>query len=405
MARRVDVVAIVGGGRGGRTVLDTLLRTPGIEVRYVYDRDPDAPAMVLAREHGILCSTDTTFPELWGNAKVNVILEVTGSEAVFRSLGGIKAQTTSLIGARGNRLVFDILASENRARQRLEHYQNRLKELVAERTSQLERSNRELGDRLRELAALNERLEEMSMEKTQYLLRSTHQLKAPFAAIQSYTDLILGGYAGELTEQTHHVIGKIKERCEMLATAIQEMLQLASLHSLEGDGLKMAGVSINRLVDRIVRQNEILAQSAGVTLRLRPAPGAVRVRCNPEQMAALVDILVKNAIDYSHPDTCVDVTVAVRAARVVVRVKDRGIGIREDASKNVFSEFYRTNEAAAKNPNGSGLGLAIAAGIAALHGFRISLRSTAGKGATFSVSMPAGSATGTGHAKRAVPPG
>ena len=394
MGRRKDVIAIVGGGRGGRDILRTLLRTPGVEVRYVYDSDPDAPGMALAREHGILCSTNTTFPELWGNTKVNVILEVTGSEAVFRSLGGIKAQTTSLIGARGNRLVFDMLASENRVRERLEQYQGKLEQLVAQRTSQLQAANVELSSRLRELGALNKVLQEMGREKTQYLLRSTHQLKAPFAAIQSYTDLILSGYTGDVPDQTRSIIEKIKQRCEMLAEAIQQMLQLASLQRLESSDMKLRPTSLNRLVGRIVKQNAILARSSDVTLRLRAAPAAVRVRCNPQRMSVLFDTLVKNAIDYSHPGSTVKVTISVRNGRVTVQVKDQGIGIRADAKEEVFSEFYRTNQAAAKNPNGSGLGLAIGRRIADLHGFKIRLWSTEGKGTTFSVIMPLHGAAG-----------
>ena len=299
-----------------------------------------------------------------------------------------QAQTTSLIGARGNRLVFDMLASENRMRERLEQYQGKLEELVAQRTQELQDTNIELTGKVQELAAVNEKIEELSRQKTQYLLRSTHQLKAPFAAIQSYTDLLLQGYTGGLPEQARGVVGRIKQRCETLSTAIQEMLQLASLRTEETPAAGMRTQNMNTLVRGVVKQHKILADSAGVKLQFRPETRMVRVHCNPAQVQTLFAVLVKNAIDYSGSGTTVTVTVSRRDGHVVVQVKDRGIGIRVDAKKKIFSEFYRTNEAANKFPEGSGLGLAIAASVAALHDFAIRLRSTAGKGSTFSVSMP-----------------
>lgn len=388
MAGRKDIVAIVGGGKGGYTILRKLLRTRGVEVRYMYDRSPDAPGMILAREQGITCSTNPTFPELWGNREISVILEVTGSESVFRSLGGIKAQSTSLIGARGNHLVFDMLTSESRVRERLEQYQGKLKQLVSKRTADLRQANRELSDRLRELQSANKMIEELSQQKTRYLLRSTHELKAPFAAIQSYTDLILQGYTGELTDQTRSVIQRIKQRCEALSSAIQEMLQLASLQAGEASQVKHKSTDVNRLLKRVVAGHRVLAESGGIELLFLPEPGQVRVQCEPAHLRTLFVILVRNAIDYSRPGSTVRVTVSRGDGQAVVQVKDRGIGIRADARKKIFSEFYRTNEAADKYPEGSGLGLAIAARIASLNGFKITLRSAVGKGSTFSVTMP-----------------
>ncbi len=390
MGRRKEIIAIVGGGKGGHNMLQTLLRMPGVEVRYMYDPNPKAPGMVLAGQHGIFCSTDTTYPELWANAAVSVILEVTGSEAVFRSLGGIKSQTTSLIGARGNRMVFGMLEAENKVLQRLEEYQGKLEELVTQRTSELEQANLELSRRVREFAALNRKLETLNQEKTRYLLRSTHQLKAPFAAIQSYTDLILKGYTGEIPAKTRVITDKIRQRCGMLTIAIHEMLQLASLQALEVSQMETQMADLNLLIGRSIERHAILAQAAGVKLIFAPAPRSIKVRCNPAHLGALFDIFIKNAIDYSPSGKTIRVGLTLRDGHVAARVRDQGIGIRPDARKKIFDEFYRTNEAADKEPNGTGLGLAIAAHIANLHGFRIRLRSTVGKGSTFSVIMPVG---------------
>ncbi|MBL7115267.1 MAG: HAMP domain-containing histidine kinase [Kiritimatiellae bacterium] len=388
MPRRKDIIAIVGAGKGGRYILETLLRMKDIEVRYVYDSDPNAPGMLLAKENKIFCSTDTTYPELWGNRKISIILEVTGSAAVFRSLGGLKAQSTSLIGARGNRMVFGMLASENQVRRDLEHYKDKLEHLVTQRTSELEQANKQLNNRLEELAQLNRKLEDISQQKTQYLLRSTHQLKAPFAAIQSYTDLILRGYTGEIPEKTCDITNKIKQRCDTLSTAIREMLHLANLQVLTASELDIETVDLNALVNKTVEETNILAESGNITLTFTPASTPVKIQCDPAKLTGLLQILISNAIDYSPAHSKVVVSIRSTKTRISIQVKDKGIGIRDDAREKIFSEFYRTNEAAEKNPNGSGLGLPIAGHIARLHGFKINLNSTEGKGSTFSVRIP-----------------
>ncbi len=391
MGRRKEIIAIVGGGNGGRSILETLLRMPDVEVRYMYDPNPKAPGMVLAKQHGIFRSTNITYPELWANAAVSVILEVTGSETVFRSLGGIKSQTTSLIGARGNRMVFGMLAAEKAGLRRLEEYRGKLEELVAKRTVQLEQANLALSSKVSELATLNARLESLNRERTRYLLRSTHQLKAPFAAIQSYTELILKGYTGEIPAQTRTIAEKIRLRCGVLSTAIHEMLQLASLQTLEPSKLEPRRTDINHLLGRVVDQHAILAQAKGIHLTMTPSGTPADVNCDADHLAALFGILIKNAIDYSPTNSNVLIGVARAGTLVTAQVKDHGIGIRKDVQKRIFEEFFRTNEAAEQEPNGSGLGLAIASHIAKLHGFRIRLHSTVGKGSTFSLLMPAAS--------------
>ena len=82
-----------------------------------------------------------------------------------------------------------------------------------------------------ELAATNRRLMAATDERARHMLQTTHQLKAPFAAIHANTQLLLGGVCGEIPDQALEVIGKISARCDMLSREIKAMLQLANLRS------------------------------------------------------------------------------------------------------------------------------------------------------------------------------
>ena len=81
------------------------------------------------------------------------------------------------------------------------------------------------------MAAVNRRLVAATEERARHMLHTTHQLKAPFAAIHANTQLLLGGYCGPIPDRAVAVIEQIAARCEMLSRAIKAMLQLANLRS------------------------------------------------------------------------------------------------------------------------------------------------------------------------------
>ena len=68
-------------------------------------------------------------------------------------------------------------------------------------------------------------------ERSRHMLQTTHQLKAPFAAVHANTQLLLGGYCGELPEPSAAIVEKITARCAVLSQQILEMLQFANLRS------------------------------------------------------------------------------------------------------------------------------------------------------------------------------
>ena len=88
-----------------------------------------------------------------------------------------------------------------------------------------------LRQRDAELAATNRRLMAATDERARHMLQTTHQLKAPFAAIHANTQVLLGGYCGRIPDEALQVIGQIAARCDMLSRQIKAMLQLANLRS------------------------------------------------------------------------------------------------------------------------------------------------------------------------------
>ena len=120
---------------------------------------------------------------------------------------------------------------------------------------------------------------------------------------------------------------------------------------------------------------------------MEPATPAT-VRGDELRLRELILNLVDNAVKYSHPRGKVEIDLRVEGATARLAVRDYGIGIPQDAHKQIFDRFFRTDDARAHTKKGTGLGLAICAWIAEAHHGHIDVQSEVGKGSTFTLVLP-----------------
>ena len=162
------------------------------------------------------------------------------------------------------------------------------------------------------------------------LMHATHQLKAPFAAIQSYTDLIMEGYTGEIPKMTLAIVEKINKRCILLSDSIKDMLELANLKSLVKENIQMSVCPLGGIISSVVKHLAALAVSREIKISVPATFDDVSVKCNRNQILILLSNLLENAIYYSPNGATIAIAVkAVPAALVKISVTDHGIGIDE----------------------------------------------------------------------------
>jgi len=236
----------------------------------------------------------------------------------------------------------------------------------------------------RTLARTNRRLLIAQEERADHMLRTTHELKAPFAAIYSNAQLLTKGRCGELPEKAKTVVGRIAARSRRLAREIQDMLQLANLSSPSGDPLPPVSLDLGDELRWSVDQARPLGEERGVEIVLDLQPGPRTVNAVSDHLKMAFSNLLTNAVTYSHEGGTVTVTCAASAqGSPLVRIRDQGIGIPPDKLPHIFDEYYRTEEAVGHWPESTGLGLSIVRHVAGTYNIAITVSSCVGEGTTF----------------------
>jgi len=235
----------------------------------------------------------------------------------------------------------------------------------------------------RELSVTNQRLIRTQTEKTKHMLRTTHELKAPFAAIHANAQLLLNGYCGSFSPEALKVIRRISERSHALSCEIQSMLQLANLSTVSKESLKWSKFDVADVIRKSVDSFQALAAERKV--RIAEELKTVIVYGVEDHLTMMFSNLISNAINYSHVGGKVSISSSQNGVDCVVRIVDQGIGILPSKLSRIFEEHYRTEEAAAHNKQSSGLGLAIVANVARTHQIPVHVESTPGAGTCFTV--------------------
>ncbi|MCB4791617.1 MAG: HAMP domain-containing histidine kinase [Elusimicrobia bacterium] len=386
MNKSIASISLVGAGKGGKALLMDLVKIPGIRIKYVYDVASDAEGMVFARKQKIKTFTGRNLNKILSDPELDLILEVTGKQDVYNYLIKNKLPSVNILSSSASKIIFYFIDAQQHITNELEDYKLTLEHRILERTEEIKRANLELEKKVYEFEKLNEKLQQINDAKTKYLLQATHQLKAPFAAIQSYIEVLLNGYAGNIPEMALSILNKVKVRCDLLSTSIKNMLELANLNSCVIENVKMKTVKLDKIVSVVVESFAAMAGQKKVAIEIKNETKYDSVLGNQEQIKIMVANIIENAIVYSFENTVINVALQdYKNNKVALIIADHGIGIPEENVDKIFLEYFRSNNAVKNHENGTGLGLSIVKRIADIHDAEIEVKSTVGSGTEIKV--------------------
>ncbi len=237
----------------------------------------------------------------------------------------------------------------------------------------------------RHLVDAYKQINQAQVEKDQYALLITHQLKSPLDAIRSKINLIKEGYLGETTPEVSTALEQMDVRAKNMSGLILDLLRLERLKDTCLDTAVFESVDIQAALHKCIEKLTPVANSKNVTLNLSIENFICKVI--PDQLGILLENIITNAITYSHNDTSVEITSTVnrldRSASITIT--DHGIGIENKDLPNIFNEYFYSPRAALHNKATSGIGLSIVRIAAENNKLRIKVVSEPGAGTSFTV--------------------
>jgi signal transduction histidine kinase len=229
-------------------------------------------------------------------------------------------------------------------------------------------------------------LEIASQHKSQFVANMSHELRTPLAAILGYAELMQEGFYEPQGPKSLDALTRIRSNGKHLLGLINTVLDIAKIESGQFT-LNMAEYAMESVVETVRAATESLAQNKKLALKTEVAKSLPVGLGDEQRLTQVLLNLVGNAIKFTDAGEVHIAATAVNG-RFNVTVTDTGPGIPEEHQARIFEQFHQVDSSNTKAKGGTGLGLAIAKQIVEMHGGRIWVESTVGKGSTFRMEIP-----------------
>jgi len=229
-----------------------------------------------------------------------------------------------------------------------------------------------------------EPIEEAMLAQTRFTADASHELRTPLAAIKTEIEVAL---RNKKLGTTHFK--------KLLKSNLEEINKLESLSSsllkLARADVKAANnftiIDLEETIAEAYNKVEKIAKKKSISFKTDLK--ALKILGDQISLTELFVILLDNAIKYSHEKSKIYIEMANANKRVVIKIKDLGIGIKASDLPYIFNRFYRADSSRSKtHVPGFGLGLALAKEIIDYHHGTINVKSEPNKGTEFTISFP-----------------
>lgn len=227
--------------------------------------------------------------------------------------------------------------------------------------------------------------EKISEVKNDFISNMTHEFKTPISTISLACEA-LGDkdMVSQGTDGAKPYVKMIQEENKRLSLLVERILQSAVLERGELKLLEEQ-ILLNEIIHDVAQTAKFRIQGSGGEIRLDLPTELIHISSDKMHLTNIISNLVDNAIKYSEEAPNIEISLKRENKKLLLSVRDHGIGIRKEHLKKIFDKLYRIPTGNLHNVKGFGLGLSYVKAIAGLHGWDINVKSKFGEGSEFTL--------------------
>lgn len=244
-----------------------------------------------------------------------------------------------------------------------------------------------MEDTLFALIKRNEELISLNKSKDEFIAITSHQLRTPATAVKQYIGLLLEDHAGPLSADQKIFLQKAYENNERQLHIVDDILRVAQL-DLGKIRLSLHSVDLREIVHQVLENFKTSLELHDLQIKLIEPDKPLKAKIDDGQFRMVAENLLENAVHYSADGKPITVKLeALKDGRARLTIADCGVGIKKSDLPKLFRKFSRVNNPLSNAVSGTGLGLYFCKKIVELHGGKIEVKSTLGKGSQFIITL------------------
>jgi len=307
-----------------------------------------------------------------------LIWTLAGTGGIILLLVGGSLLLRSQVRSRTKELT-DEISERKRAEEKLAKYRQHLEKLVEARTA-------ELAAKTVEIEKANIHLQEMDRLKSVFLASMSHELRTPLNSIIGFTGIMLQGMAGGLNDEQQKQLTIVKSNAHHLLNLINDVLDISKIEAGRVE-LSPEEFKIGDVIQDVIQTFSHMADEKGLRFVIE-MPEDIVLFSDKRRIKQVFMNLVSNAIKFTDHGTIKIAARITNDGNVEIRVRDTGMGIKEEDMSKLFEPFQQVDVSLRKRHEGTGLGLYLTKKLAELLGGDISAKSQYGQGSEFTFAIP-----------------
>lgn len=232
------------------------------------------------------------------------------------------------------------------------------------------------------------RQKRISEMRNDFINNMTHELKTPISSISLASQMLNDKSVKKSDSMINHLGGVIQDETKRLRFLVEKVLQM-SMFDRKKNIFKMKELDINELLESIANSFSLRVEHTGGHIYTEVEAVDSKVYVEETHFSNVIFNLMDNAVKYSKPDMPLYIYMRTwnEGDKVMISIRDNGIGIKKENVKKIFEQFYRVHTGNRHDVKGFGLGLAYVKKVIDIHKGTIAVESDYGKGTTFTISI------------------